>query len=154
VTIVFGERERSRLGPPAGDDPNGEETYQLMLASAAAPGSDLEAVEAEVAAWIAERLHQRGKAFRTAAPYALPHGREIRENICLAGCALAAPPCVSEVWQPVPVAFALVSKLCIGYVGRDVRAASGSSRVHSRPATVPGSTRRGGGCLWIAAESQ
>jgi hypothetical protein len=29
-----------------------------MLAIAAAPGADLEAVEAEVAAWIGERLHQ------------------------------------------------------------------------------------------------
>jgi hypothetical protein len=45
--------------PPAGDDPDGEETYQLVLATAAAPGADLEAVDAEVAAWIAERLHQR-----------------------------------------------------------------------------------------------
>jgi hypothetical protein len=45
--------------PPARDDPDGEETYQLMLAIAAAPGADLEAVEAEVAAWIGERLHQR-----------------------------------------------------------------------------------------------
>jgi prophage maintenance system killer protein len=44
---------------PAGDDPDGEETYQLMLAIATAPGADLEAVEAEVAAWIGERLHQR-----------------------------------------------------------------------------------------------
>jgi len=45
--------------PPAGDDPDGEETYQLMLAIAAALGADLETVEAEVAAWIGERLHQR-----------------------------------------------------------------------------------------------
>jgi hypothetical protein len=30
-----------------------------MLAIAAAPGVDLEAVEADVAAWIGERLHQR-----------------------------------------------------------------------------------------------
>lgn len=45
--------------PPAGDDPDGEETCQLMLAIAAAPGADLETVEAEVAAWISERLHQR-----------------------------------------------------------------------------------------------
>jgi hypothetical protein len=44
---------------PAGDDPDGEETYQLMLAIAAAPGADLEAVEAEVAAWIGERLDRR-----------------------------------------------------------------------------------------------
>ena len=45
--------------PPAVDDPDGEETYQLMLAIAAALGADLETVEAEVAAWIGERLHQR-----------------------------------------------------------------------------------------------
>ena len=45
--------------PPARDDPDGEETYQVMLAIAAAPGADLEAVGAEVAAWITERLHQR-----------------------------------------------------------------------------------------------
>jgi hypothetical protein len=43
----------------SGDDPDGEETYQLMLAIAAAPGAELEAVEAEVGAWIAERLQQR-----------------------------------------------------------------------------------------------
>jgi hypothetical protein len=35
------------------------ETYQLMLAIAAAHSADLEAVEAEVAVWIGERLHQR-----------------------------------------------------------------------------------------------
>jgi hypothetical protein len=44
---------------PGRDDPDGEETYQLMLAIAAAPGADLKVVEAEVAAWNAERLHQR-----------------------------------------------------------------------------------------------
>jgi hypothetical protein len=38
----------------------------------------------------------------------------------------------------MPIAFALVSKLWIEYVGGDVRAASGVSRVHSRPATVLG----------------
>jgi hypothetical protein len=32
---------------------------EFYLAIAAAPGADLEAVEAEVAAWTAERLHQR-----------------------------------------------------------------------------------------------
>jgi death-on-curing protein len=42
--------------PPAGDDPDGEETYRFMLAIAEAPSEDLQAVEAEVAGWIAERL--------------------------------------------------------------------------------------------------
>jgi hypothetical protein len=59
VTIAFCDVNGFDWVPPAGDDPDGEETYQFMLAIAAAPGADLEAVEAEVAAWIAERLHQR-----------------------------------------------------------------------------------------------
>jgi prophage maintenance system killer protein len=59
VTIAFLRRERIRLGPAGRGRPDGEETYQLMLTIAAAPGADLEAVEAEVAAWIAGRLHQR-----------------------------------------------------------------------------------------------
>jgi hypothetical protein len=42
--------------PSAGDDPDGEETYQLMRTIAAAASEDLEAVEAEVADWIADRL--------------------------------------------------------------------------------------------------
>lgn len=42
--------------PPAGDDPDGEETFERMRAIAAATAGDLEAVEAEVADWIAERL--------------------------------------------------------------------------------------------------
>jgi death on curing protein len=59
VTIAFRDVNGFDWVPPAGDDPDGEETYQLVLATAAAPGADLEAVDAEVAAWIAERLHQR-----------------------------------------------------------------------------------------------
>ena len=58
-TIAFCDVNGFDWLPPVGDDPDGEETYQLMLAIAAAPGEDLEAVEAEVAAWIGERLHQR-----------------------------------------------------------------------------------------------
>jgi hypothetical protein len=42
--------------PPAGDDPDGEETFHRMRAIAAATAEDLEAVEAEVAGWIADRL--------------------------------------------------------------------------------------------------
>ena len=42
--------------PPAGDDPDGEETFQRMRAIAAASPQDLEAVQAEAAGWIAERL--------------------------------------------------------------------------------------------------
>ena len=45
--------------PPAGDDPDGEETFQRMRAIAAAPAEDLEEVEAEVAGWIADRLRPR-----------------------------------------------------------------------------------------------
>jgi death on curing protein len=45
--------------PPAGDDPDGEETFQHMRAIAGAPAEELEAVEAEVAGWIAERLRPR-----------------------------------------------------------------------------------------------
>ena len=59
VTIAFCDVNGFDWLPPPGDDPDGEETYQLMLAIAAAPGADLETVEAEVAAWIADRLHQR-----------------------------------------------------------------------------------------------
>jgi prophage maintenance system killer protein len=59
VTIAFCDVNGFDWVPPAGDDPDGEETYQLMLAIAGALSADLEAVEAEVAAWIAERLHQR-----------------------------------------------------------------------------------------------
>jgi death-on-curing protein len=59
VTIAFCDVNGFDWLAPAGDDPDGEETYQLMLAIAAASGADLEAVEAEAAAWIADRLHQR-----------------------------------------------------------------------------------------------
>jgi death-on-curing protein len=59
TTIAFCDMNGFDWLPPAGDDPDGEETYQLMLTIAAAAGEDLEAVEAEVAAWIAERLHRR-----------------------------------------------------------------------------------------------
>jgi death on curing protein len=59
VTIAFCDVNGFDWLPPGGDDPDGEKTYRLMLAIAAAPGADLEAVEAEVAAWIGERLHQR-----------------------------------------------------------------------------------------------
>jgi hypothetical protein len=45
--------------PSAADDPAGEETFQRMQAIAAAPAEDLEAVEAEIAGWIAERLRPR-----------------------------------------------------------------------------------------------
>jgi prophage maintenance system killer protein len=45
--------------PPAADDSDGEETYQAHARHCRSAGADLEAVEAEVAAWIAERLHQR-----------------------------------------------------------------------------------------------
>ena len=45
--------------PSAADDPDGEETFQRMRAIAAAPAEDLEAVEAEIAGWIAERLRPR-----------------------------------------------------------------------------------------------
>jgi death on curing protein len=58
VTIAFCDVNGFDWHPPAGDDPDGEETYQLMVAIAAAPGADMETVEAEVTAWIGERLHQ------------------------------------------------------------------------------------------------
>jgi death-on-curing protein len=45
--------------PPDTDDPDGEETFERMRAIAAASADDLEAVEAEVARWIAERLRPR-----------------------------------------------------------------------------------------------
>jgi prophage maintenance system killer protein len=44
--------------PPADDDPDGEETFRRMLAAAAST-EDLEATEAEVAGWIADRLRPR-----------------------------------------------------------------------------------------------
>jgi hypothetical protein len=53
--------------------------------------------------------------------------------------------------QTLPLAFELVS----GAIDRTCRPqrARGNrlGRVHSRPAAVLGSTRRGGGCIWIAA---
>jgi death on curing protein len=58
TTIAFCDVNGFDWLPPAGDDPDGEETYQLMLAIAATPPAELEDVEAEVAAWIDERLHQ------------------------------------------------------------------------------------------------
>ena len=58
VTIAFCDVNGFDWLPPAGDDPDGEATYQLMLAIAATPPAELEDVEAEVAAWIADRLHQ------------------------------------------------------------------------------------------------
>ncbi len=42
--------------PPVGDDPDADETFQRMRAIAAADAENLEEVQAEVAAWIAERL--------------------------------------------------------------------------------------------------
>jgi death-on-curing protein len=45
--------------PPADDDPDGEETFRRMLATAAASTEDREATEAEVAGWIADRLRPR-----------------------------------------------------------------------------------------------
>jgi death on curing protein len=60
TTIAFCDVNGFDWLPPAGDDPDGEETYQLMLAVAAASAAELENVEAEVAAWIDERLHRRG----------------------------------------------------------------------------------------------
>ena len=65
VTIAFCDVNGFDWLPPARDDPDGEQTYQVMLAIAAAPGADLEAVEAEVAAWITERLHQRTQGSRS-----------------------------------------------------------------------------------------
>ena len=44
--------------PPVGD-PDGEETFQRMQTVAGASPEELEAVEAEVAGWIAERLRPR-----------------------------------------------------------------------------------------------
>ena len=57
TTIAFCVVNGHEWTPPAADDPDGEETFQRMRAIAAAPAEDLEAVEAEVAGWIAERLH-------------------------------------------------------------------------------------------------
>jgi prophage maintenance system killer protein len=59
TTMAFGDVNRYDWTPPGGDDPDGEETFQRMLAIAEAPAEDLEAVEAEVAGWIAERLRPR-----------------------------------------------------------------------------------------------
>jgi death-on-curing protein len=61
TTIAFSDVNGFDWLPPPGDDHDGEETYQLMLAIAAAFSAELENVEAEVAAWIDERLHTRGE---------------------------------------------------------------------------------------------
>jgi hypothetical protein len=52
----------SALHPSAVDDPEGEETFRRMVAAAATRNENLEAVEAEVAGWIAERLRPRPSA--------------------------------------------------------------------------------------------
>jgi prophage maintenance system killer protein len=59
LTIAFCAVNGYDWVPPAADDPNGEETFQRMIVIASAPGDDLEAVEADAATWIAERLHKR-----------------------------------------------------------------------------------------------
>jgi prophage maintenance system killer protein len=46
--------------PPGDDHPDGEETFRPMAATAAATAENLEAIEAEVAGWIAERLRPSG----------------------------------------------------------------------------------------------
>jgi death-on-curing protein len=56
TTIAFCVVNGYDWTPPVGDDPDGEETYQLMRTIAAAASEDLEAVEVEVADWIADRL--------------------------------------------------------------------------------------------------
>jgi death-on-curing protein len=62
TTIAFCDVNGYEWVPPDGDDPDGEETFQRMLAIAAASSEDLEAVEAELAAWIADRLRPRPSA--------------------------------------------------------------------------------------------
>ena len=62
TTIAFCVVNGFDWTPPAGDSPDGEETYRFMLAIAEAPAEDLEAVEAEVAGWIADRLRPRPSA--------------------------------------------------------------------------------------------
>jgi death-on-curing protein len=59
VTIAFCDVDGYDWMPPPADDPDGEETYRLMLWIAEASGDELDGLEAEVADWIAERLHQR-----------------------------------------------------------------------------------------------
>ena len=59
TTIAFCDVNGCDWTPPPLDVPDGEETYRFMIAIAEAPSDDLEAVEAEVARWIAERLRPR-----------------------------------------------------------------------------------------------
>jgi death on curing protein len=59
TTMAFCDVNGYDWTPPPGDDPDGEETFQRMLTIAEAPAEDLEAIEAEAADWIAERLHPR-----------------------------------------------------------------------------------------------
>jgi death-on-curing protein len=56
TTIAFCVVNGYDWTPPPGDAPDGEETYQRMRTIAAATAEDLEAIEAEVAGWIADRL--------------------------------------------------------------------------------------------------
>ena len=60
TTIAFCIVNGYEWTPPAGDGPDGEETYQFMLAIAEAPAEHLETVEAEAAGWITERLRPPG----------------------------------------------------------------------------------------------
>jgi death on curing protein len=57
VAIAFCDVNGFDWVPPEADDPDGEETYRLMLHIAASSGEELENLEAVVAGWIAERLH-------------------------------------------------------------------------------------------------
>jgi death on curing protein len=62
TTIAFCVVNGHDWAPPAGDVLDGDETFQLMRTIAGAASEDLEAVEAEVAGWIAERLRPRRRA--------------------------------------------------------------------------------------------
>jgi death-on-curing protein len=59
TTIAFCDVNGYDWTPPSGDGLDGEETYQVMLSIAGASSEELEAVEAEVADWIADRLRPR-----------------------------------------------------------------------------------------------
>lgn len=123
VTIAFCDVNGFDWLPPARDDPDGEQTYQVMLAIAAAPGADLEAVEAEVAAWITERLHQRTQGSRSCGDTCgSSRLGDAREHLP-AGCAQAASADPKRPHSPsvisrasagpadAPMAYALVSEV-------------------------------------------
>jgi hypothetical protein len=91
----LGRAWRSTRAPDEGSRATGapgEETYQLMLAIAAAPGADLEAVEPRWQSGSPSGRTSVSKIPELQRHMRFPHGREIRENICSQDVLRRRPP--------------------------------------------------------------